>query len=187
MTDPTARWREEHARFAALLAAIERQLDRFHEGERPDYALLLEAMRYMNRYPDRCHHPQEDVAFEKIAAYEPKHASAVAELVNEHAQIQRAGEELVELLEETLDDAILTRQKVETPGRAYVRLLRDHMRREEQFFERAAQLLRPEDWAEIERAVPLEPDPLVATRPEERFTNLRIVLARSAVAVPLRR
>ena len=144
MTDNVTRWREEHSRFAVLLAAVERQLDRFHEGERPDYSLVLEAMRYMNGYPDRCHHPREDIAFETIAAREPRHANAVANLVKEHSEIRLAGEELVGLLEDVLDDAILSRQKVETPGRAYIRLLHDHMRREEEFFGRTAALLNEE-------------------------------------------
>lgn len=176
MNDQITRWREEHVRYGTLLVAIERQLDRFHEGERPDYSLLLEAMRYMNRYPDRCHHPQEDVAFEKIAAYEPRHARAVSDLVKEHAQILRAGEELVALLEKTLDDAILTRDQVEKPGRAYIRLLRDHMRREEQFFGRAAQLLDEKDWADIARVVKAAPDPLVTAGVDESFSNLRRLL-----------
>ena len=180
MADNIARWRDEHFRFATLLGVVERQLDRFHSGEQPDYALALDVMRYMNGYPDRCHHPQEDVAFERVAAREPAHAGAIAALLEEHEEIDRSGERLVQLFEEVLDDAVLSREQVEQPGRAYIRLLRDHMRREEEFFERAASVLDASDWAAIERAVPLESDPLVAAEGNEDFASLRALVSRAA-------
>ena len=162
MKDPVARWRAEHQRFESLLDLVEHQLDGFHLGQRPDYARILDAMRYMRQYADAVHHPREDLAFAKLAEHAPRSRREIEALIAEHEEITRSGEELVLLLEEVLDDAFVERAQVELPGRRYVRRLRDHMAREERFFPVLKRVLRARDWEAIARQVPELPDPLAA-------------------------
>jgi hemerythrin-like domain-containing protein len=61
----------EHANFDMLLELLEGQLDLFHDGKSPDYALMLDIMFYMTHYPDAFHHPREDLAFARIGEREP--------------------------------------------------------------------------------------------------------------------
>ena len=173
MTPPVNRWREEHRRFTRLLDLLEGQLGRFHCGERPDYPLMLDAMRYMTRYVDACHHPREDLAFAILAERQPRSRRVAAELVEEHGAIVRSGAALAELLEEVLDDAFIARERVEDPGRLYIEGFRAHMRREERLFPWVASTLQPEDWAAIDAAVPEIPDPLLSTEGRGLFDALR--------------
>lgn len=160
MKDRVTRWRAEHVRFNRLLDLVENQLDRFHLGMRPDYTRILEAMRYMRQYADTFHHPREDLAFARLAERDPRSRREIEALIGEHDEITRSGEELVLLLEEVLDGAIIERAQVEKPGRQYVRLIRDHIRREERFFPAVSRALRARDWEAIEREIPERPDPL---------------------------
>jgi hemerythrin-like domain-containing protein len=173
MASPVARWRNEHVRFAWLLDELERHLDRFHVGARPDYAMMLEVMRYMTRYADACHHPREDLAFLIAAKRESRVCRTVQELLDEHAAITQSGDDLVRLLEAVLGDALLARRDVEEPGRAYVRALRTHMRREESLFPAVGRLLAAGDWAAIDRATPQIPDPLILAVAGDGFDGLR--------------
>ena len=173
MTCTTSFWLDEHARFGRLLDLLEGQLDRFHAGMRPDYAVMLDVVRYMRSYADAVHHPREDLAFEKVAASNPACRARVDALTSEHEGIAESGEALVSLLEAVVDGAIIERTHVEEPGRAYARCLRDHMRREELLFSDVTRLLRDSDWDAIERAVPLRPDPLVVPMPGDAFEGLR--------------
>ena len=40
MPESLNQWHAEHVNFAQLLALFERELARFHEGERPNYELI---------------------------------------------------------------------------------------------------------------------------------------------------
>ena len=71
MPESLNQWHAEHVNFSQLLALFERELARFHEGERPDYELMLDIVDYLRYYPDRFHHAREDVAFERLAARDP--------------------------------------------------------------------------------------------------------------------
>lgn len=179
MANPIARWREEHLRFAKLLDTLEAQLDRFHRAEHPDYALMLEVMRYMRGYPDKQHHPREDIAFAKVGDRDSRAEAIARELVAEHSVIEESGDSLVTLLEGCLDEAILTRESVEKPGRDYIRRLRAHMQSEETLFPYVARHLRETDWEDIDRAIPPIPDPLIEPRGHEQFRSLQRLVSSS--------
>ena len=66
MPDTLDQWHTEHVNFAKLLNLLEAELDLFHEGDSPNYELMLDIMFYMTHYPDVLHHPREDLAFAKI-------------------------------------------------------------------------------------------------------------------------
>lgn len=181
MSNPIACWREEHARFAKLLDTLEAQLDRFHRAERPDYQLMLDVMRYMRHYPDTTHHPREDLAFVKVSEREPRSGRMVAELLKEHKDIEESGEKLVEMLEGVLDEAILSRQAVEAPGREYIKRLRGHMHSEEVLFPFVQMWLGAEDWVEIDRKVPAMVDPLLEPHGHEAYESLSRLVATVAL------
>ena len=71
MANPITAWRADHANFARLLNFVERQLLAFHLGELLDYPLLLAILYYLRDYPDRVHHPREDVAFARLVERDP--------------------------------------------------------------------------------------------------------------------
>ena len=62
MTDPILVWRSDHEYFRRLLATLQKEVDRFHAGERPNYELMLEVIAYLREFCDRVHHPAEDWA-----------------------------------------------------------------------------------------------------------------------------
>jgi hemerythrin-like domain-containing protein len=160
MKDHVSTWRQEHVRFNRLLDLVESQLDRFHLGIRPDYTRILEAMRYMRQYADTIHHPREDLAFARLAKRDPRCRLEIEALIGEHDEITHSGEELVLLLDEVLDGAFVERAQVEKPGREYLRLVREHIRREERFFPAVNLALSARDWEDIDREIPEQPDPL---------------------------
>jgi len=63
VVDPVAAWREEHEYFARLLRLLQKQVDVFHAGGVPNYALMQDIVSYLREYSDQFHHPREYVAF----------------------------------------------------------------------------------------------------------------------------
>lgn len=174
MAESLNQWHAEHVNFAQLLALFERELARFHEGERPDYELMLDIVDYLRYYPDRFHHAREDIAFERLVARDPNLRVRINRLLQEHRVIAQAGDELLRLLNDVADEAMVPRESVEAAAATYLVYYRHHLATEERdIMPRAAELLDGEDWAAVAAAVPAGPDPLFGDAAEARYAALR--------------
>ena len=179
--DPIKAWREEHAYFRQLLALLQKQVDVFHGGERPNYELMLDIVSYLREYSDQVHHPREDVAFARLARKAPELALVLERLKQEHRVIAKAGDALQELLAEILEDAMVSRADVEMAAATYLVYYDAHIAREEEdVMPHAGRLLAPEDWAAVKDAVPAVKDPVFGDAPEERYRRLRRQIALEA-------
>jgi hemerythrin-like domain-containing protein len=174
MPESLNQWHAEHVNFAQLLALFERELARFHEGERPDYALMLDIVDYLRYYPDRFHHAREDVAFERLVARDPNLRVRINRLLQEHRVIARAGDELLRMLNDVADEAVVLREDVETAVATYLVYYRHHLATEErEIMPRAATLLTAQDWSAVAAAAPVGRDPLFGDAAEARYQALR--------------
>jgi len=179
MANPIAAWRADHANFARLLNFVDRQLMAFHLGESVDYALLLATLYYLRDYPDRVHHPREDVAFARLVERDPGLQLPIARRLQEHRVIAAAGAELLKLLQGAVDDALIDRSAIEAAAATYLVYYRHHLAAEEQeLIPRAAALFTPSDWATV-AAAPVA-DPLFGQDYEARYRELRRLIAAEA-------
>lgn len=176
-----AQWHDEHVNFAKLLNILEAQLNLFHDGERPNYELMLDVMFYMTNYPDVLHHPREDMAFARIREIDTSAEPLVNELSKQHAQLRATGEQLVRALSDIVNGSIAPRESVEGPGRAYITSFRSHMRTEENdILPIAAKLLGDKDWSAIRAAIQHIDDPLFGKASEKRYASIHEQIARQA-------
>jgi hemerythrin-like domain-containing protein len=174
MDEQLSHWHAEHVNFAALLDLLEQELLAFHQGERPDYDLMIESLQYLRGYSDLVHHPREDIAFARLIDHDPTLSVTVSRLMQEHRVIAWAGEDLLQRLQETAADMLVPRADVEASASTFLVYYRHHLNMEERFIlPRAAVLLQPEDWAAVAAAVPVQPDPLFGAGVELRYQGLR--------------
>jgi hemerythrin-like domain-containing protein len=174
MTSAVTHWHAEHANFSRLLALLESQVAVFHEGGKPNYELMIDIVSYLRHYPDRFHHAREDVAFARLVTRQPDLHGKINRLLQEHRVIAKAGDELLALLNEVADEAIVSRASVEAAAATYLVYYRHHLATEEdEVLPRAAELLTPEDWAAVTAAIPAGRDPLFGDASEERYRELR--------------
>ena len=80
-------WRAEHRHFEQLLDRLQKELDLFATGERPDYPLMLETLTYLREFCDQVHHRREDVAFARLALRFPELQLPLARLQQEHLSL----------------------------------------------------------------------------------------------------
>jgi hemerythrin-like domain-containing protein len=183
MAASLAVWHAEHVNFARLLDVLEEQVAEFHQGERPDYALMSDILYYMQNFADRVHHPPEDVAYARLAERDPGVQLLVNRLLQEHRVIATAGEELLNCLKEIAEDVLAPRSHLEAATATYLVYYRHHLATEERVvMPRAAQVLTEEDWTAVAAAVPVYPDPLFGDNMLERFEVLRRQIDRVAQA-----
>jgi hemerythrin-like domain-containing protein len=179
MAEPTHSWHAEHVNFSRLLDILEEEVAAFHDGETPDYALMLEVVSYLREVPDRVHHPREDAAVACLLRYQPAMQLRVNRLLQEHRVIAAAGEELAQRLNQILDGGLVARPAVETAAAIYLSYYRHHLATEERdIMPLAARLLTRADWQRVAAAAGTGNDPLFGPPgPDNRYRELRRRLA----------
>jgi hemerythrin-like domain-containing protein len=169
----------EHRNIEKLLAVLERELEVFDRGDRPDYEVIRAIISYFEVYPDVYHHPQEDLVFAKLRARDPAAAVKVGDLAGEHQKGAERLRRVAHAVDNVLADRDVLRQNVDTIVRDFIEHERRHMMMEDRdFFPAALKTLKPQDWTELASAVTDRKDPLFSDVAEERFDALRAHILR---------
>ena len=146
--------RGEHRDIEQLLNVLDDELKVFDRRERPDYEVIQAIISYFQDYPDCCHHPKEDMIFDKLKARDPSAAKRVGDVEAEHRQETERLDRVARVVRNVLLDREILRQTFSEVMRDFIDHQRLHMAMEEQsLFPAAANALRPEDWQEIELEV----------------------------------
>jgi hemerythrin-like domain-containing protein len=166
--------REEHRNIEELLLVLEHELSVFGRNERPDYEIIQAVVSYFQDYPDCCHHPKEDMIFEKLKARDPVAAESVGDLEAEHQNEGNRLRRVADMIRSILTDHVVRRQTFEDVMRDFIEHERKHMKMEERvFFSTADNTLRSEDWAGIDARWSNWKDSMFNVAIEERCQSLR--------------
>jgi hemerythrin-like domain-containing protein len=173
MSEDIRKLQDEHENFGKLLDLLGSQLQRFHQGQRPNYELMQDIMYYMTHYSDHFHHPKEDLVFTKLLEHEASIQPVVEDLLAQHRAVMELGVKLYGEFSAIVSEAILARTMVTEPCQGYIDGMRRHMSlEEERLFPLAATLLLEEDWAEINAVMTAGMAPLSGRVVEERSQTL---------------
>jgi hemerythrin-like domain-containing protein len=173
LAEPLGTWHADHRKFARLLDVIEQQFNAYEAGKLPDYELMRSAVYYLRHYPDRFHHPREDVAFNRLMRRDPQLRLDIEWCIKEHVLIAAAGEKLFNCLNQIIAGDVIEHSALKVAAATYLAYYRHHISIEEhQIIPRAVEHLRPDDWAAVS-AIPSEPDPLFGTEVDARYREIR--------------
>jgi hemerythrin-like domain-containing protein len=165
--------REDHRNMSIMLDLLGRQVDHISNGERPDYELIHDIMRYMTVYSDAVHHPKEDLLYSSMIARQPALAAEFERVEPEHREIADLGICLRNDIEAVASGAAVKRERIIEDTSDYVRTLRQHMAwEEEDLFRRAKNLLDSEKEMSIDISHLDALDPVFGPEREHSFANL---------------
>lgn len=164
----------EHRDVEKLLNVLEDELKVFDRRERPDYEVIQAIISYFQDYPDCCHHPKEDMIFDKLKARNPPAAKRIGDVEAEHRQETERLDRVARVVRNVLLDREIARQTFSDVMRDFIDHQRVHMAMEERtLFPAAANALRPEDWQEIESKWNDKTETLFNVAMEEKCRSLR--------------
>lgn len=162
--------RREHGNFMRLLDRVDEWTQCFDSGEEVDYELLHDVMYYMTHYPDRYHHPLEDLLFEELARHHGEFRDPMTELAEQHTRIAQSGKALVEDLDAILGGAVVSRAVVVQDASEYSTLMRRHMEHEEQILLPVLERYASEiDWTPVLANIDDLVDPIFGEVVEQRY------------------
>ena len=161
MSQVIAALERDHANIAKLLELLESEILAIEVGKTPDYPLMQDVMRYMAQHSDRFHHPKEDLIYAQLLKRGSGIRDDVENIIEEHVSIRLAGQEFSGLLRVSGIDSVDLRERLGDCGFAYIRTLREHMRKEEKhLFPLALDVLTQREWQFIDEALDAIDDPL---------------------------
>lgn len=173
MANVVERIRKEHANMERLLLILDRQMDTFEEAGTPDYELLQEIVFYFSDFPDKCHHPKEDILAEKLLKTDADRAAPLRGLAEMHEELAQLTNRMAALLDRVMKDAEIPREKVVQATREFIGSQRHHMEMEERHFLPLAETLLSEKALDPPREdIFTRQDPLFEEQTEQRYTDL---------------
>jgi len=173
--------RAEHRHIATVMQLFLDQLESVEAGDLVDTHIVYEVLDYMVSWPDRFHHPREDLVYGRVAEIDGNVADSVDSLQRDHDRTAASGRELRDMIERWREGEVSGSALVKS-GRAYVDHMYEHMNIEEnQVFPQINAVLSAEDWRELEGDDQLQPvaDPIFGPRVQREYRNLARKLRRN--------
>jgi hemerythrin-like domain-containing protein len=165
---------------------MEQELGVFDRGDGPDYEVLGAIIEFFKKYPDSCHHPKEDIIYEKFKVRDPDRAASISDLQAEHREGAVRLRRVAQAIENVLNDEEVPREGVDRIVRDFIDNERKHIALEEEVvFPAIVDTLQPEDWADVALTLADRYGPPSAADFEEQFSTLRrniLELEEAAVA-----
>jgi hemerythrin-like domain-containing protein len=172
--------RAEHRHLASVLALLSDHLNAIERSELVNTRVVYEVLDYMVTWPDRFHHPREDIIFSYAADVDGRLAEDCKRLAADHDAMAKAGKELLHRIERWRRGQESGAEIVRL-GRDYVRSHYRHMTFEERdVFPAIDEVLTREDWRQLAADDQLRPvrDPVFGRRVQREFRNMARKLRR---------
>lgn len=173
--------RAEHRHMATVMQLFSEQLAAIEAGDLVDPHVVYEIMDYMVKWPDRFHHPREDLIYARVAEVDAGAADDVDTLQRDHDATARRGQKVLKDIEAWRLGELPGPRLIES-ARAYIEHQQEHMQLEEKLvFPRIERTLDPRDWREIGRDDQLVAvsEPVFGPTVQREFRNMSRKLRRS--------
>jgi hemerythrin-like domain-containing protein len=168
----------DHRNVSQLLDFLEAQLAGAR-GKPADFELMRDVMQYMTHYPDRVHHPLEDLVIERLIEQDPSAQDICESTLREHEDLARKSEAFLEMLIQATGGEMLPGEEIEATGRDYIGFLRAHMEKEDKrLFPLAKETLTAQDWYEISKRRKQLADPVFGAVVQSQFRQLHARIQR---------
>jgi hemerythrin-like domain-containing protein len=173
--------RAEHRHIATVMQLFADQLKAIENGQLVDTHVVYEIMDYMVTWPDRYHHPREDLIYGRVAEIDGGAADEVDTLQRDHDRMAASGREVLKDIVRWREGEVSGNVVVKS-ARQYIDNTYEHMNLEEKLvFPHIESVLSLQDWRELSEDDQLQAvaDPVFGPRVQREFRNLTRKLRRN--------
>lgn len=143
---------EDHVNIAKLLRVLEHKLALIRSEKPVKYKLVADIISYMSSYADQYHHPKEDLIYDYYIKYRVVGDEMPNRLAAEHKQLHELTEELKDVVELILLDAVMPLDVFSDKLENYIKAQWEHLNYEEnEVFPVLREQLTEDDWRHIEQ------------------------------------
>lgn len=166
---------DEHRSLAAIVHGLKYIIREVREkGVAPDFKLIWAMIYYIDAFPEKLHHPKENIyLFAKLRQRTREADAVLDELERQHTEGSRHVRELEHALGYYEADKPDGFDVFAAAVEKFAELTWEHMNLEEKtIIPLAKKYLTPEDWIEIAEAFGENGDPRFGAEPDHEFRNL---------------
>ena len=139
--------RREHGEMARLMRTLWFKVRALQADREEDYELMERMLAFMTDFPDRYHHPRENLLFDAISQRTSEVDDVIANLRRQHEEIASHGKELLTLLGAAEAGEPTSKQEIVRECHEYIMAESRHMHEEEfAVFPLAESVLTPAEW-----------------------------------------
>lgn len=170
----------EHRVIAAIMNVLEAEVNALEEKGEFDIDLVRLIIRYMEEYPDRFHHPKEELLFDAAASRDPEFRERVSAIRSQHRALPGLTSGVKAIIDAIDFGESRPRGEVLRTLRAYIDNERSHIVSESgSLFPELDDILSPEDWELADQRVAQLEDPLTGGADPGPYKRLQaLILAR---------
>ena len=144
------------------------------EANVPTTRSLGQLLNSLKNILNSCHHPKEDIIYEKFKTRDPDRAASISDLQAEHREGAVRLRRVAQAIENVLNDEEVLREGVDRIVRDFIDNERKHIALEEEVvFPAIVDTLQTGDWADIALTLADRYGPPSAADFEEQFSTLR--------------
>ncbi|MEQ8507876.1 MAG: hemerythrin domain-containing protein [Rhodospirillaceae bacterium] len=174
MTEFIYQLRVEHKNSLALLDILEKQITRIDSGCSADFRIVAGITKFFNGFPDKYHHPKEELLYEKQKKKDPTAFRMIEYISEEHRVLKNKISSLSEAIDSALKDSRTSRRTFSRVAKGFIAFQREHIALEEGwFYPRIEHLFTSQDWSDVAGHIMDTSDPLVDASAVARFERLR--------------
>ncbi|SEA45924.1 hemerythrin domain-containing protein [Microbulbifer marinus] len=166
----------DHKHMQQLLDAFEKLLHQLGRNDRDPatLGLILDALDYLSVYPDKWHHPAEELVFARLLTKPIHDRDGIYKAQMQHERIAAATKNMSALFYAVANDAAVERHTLVGTCNDYLRLQRDHMELENRtIFPQIEMYLTDQDWDFIRTQLCTQQDPLFNDDTRKIYESLR--------------
>lgn len=146
---------DEHKYVLRLMVLLEKEAKVLCEGNPADMECISHILNYITHYPDKYHHPKEELIFDRMVNADRETQRVIRKLRSGHAHVAEMGQAITDEIEAVSKSN--SKRKREDLGKNalnYVYELREHIKLEEtRIFTPALELLSKADWKAIDKEI----------------------------------
>ncbi len=165
----------DHYHLQRLLNCLSQEIDCYdHDGQQEaDLAVILSALDYVHDYPDKWHHPTEDVIFNKLQEKDVEESNLIEQLKAEHQEIIQATNNIYDLFNMVAKDCIVPANQLLESARHYIDLQKRHIEKENEcVYPLMNRLFTDQEWSTIAKEIKFQTDPVFANQSKKEYEDL---------------
>lgn len=162
MNNPHRQLLKDHEHLVTLLRLLRAEVQKYDDSEEEtDVNVVVEALDYLNDYPNSYHHPLEEASFDYLIQNNLAYSEVIQKIRSQHQRLEEETAELFRMFQLVSRDQIVPVSRIKDALNRYLDLQFEHIDTEEkEIFPVMEKSLGPDDWKEINSRIRYYRDPL---------------------------
>ena len=163
----------DHFNFLRLLRSLELEIACYEVASEGRLPVILDIFDYVQVYPEKWHHPIEEIAFETLLKRQAENSDVIWGMRAEHNALEEITHKVHEMFIAVANDTIVPADKLVTATRDFVARQLDHINRENRLiYPLFNKYLSTQDWDAITEKVQAKQDPLFSEHLCQEYRSL---------------